>query len=247
MNGMAETFTLISGIFAKLLAGLPMTLALAIPSVLMGLVLAVGLALMCMSSNRFANLSARAFIYVFRGIPLLVLLFLIYNGLPQFRVFWKDLGIYGVVQNAMVCSLLALTLNSAAYGGEIIRGSLKSVPFGQIEAGRACGMSRWLLLRRIIFPIAIRQALPGYTNEIISMVKATTLVGLVTPVVEVMHIEIAMRAKTLALEGLLCAGVIFLILNNIIIRALAAYEYSLSPHLRPPPDAVAAKTQPVAA
>src|SRR5262249_31444458 len=147
--------------------------------------------------------SARAYVFVFRGSPLLVQMFLIYYGLGQFEavresIFWTFL------RQPFWCALLALTLNTAAYGSEIIRGGLQSGPKGQIDAATACGMSRSLAFRRIIFPLAVRQALPAYGNEFISMIKATALASIIT-MMEITGIAYKLISETYrGVEILIC-------------------------------------------
>src|SRR3546814_19495129 len=86
-----------------------------------------------------------------------------------------------VLREAYWVAIIAMTLNTGAYTPEIIRGGIESVPWGQVEAAKACGMNAWLRFRRVVFPLAIRQALPGYGNEIILMIKATSLASTITP------------------------------------------------------------------
>ena len=148
----------------------------------------------------------RAFVTAFRGTPLLVQIFLIYYGLGQFRPSLQFLGLWGFFREPYWCAILALTLNTAAYGTEIIRGGLQSVPYGQIEAARACGMPPWLVYRRVMLPIALRQALPGYGNEIILMIKGTSLTSIVT-LLEVTGIAQQIISQTYrAFEVFICAG-----------------------------------------
>lgn len=217
--------------FVQLLAGVPLLLQLAILSVSAGAVIGMLLALMIRSRIPPLYWFARSYIFVFRGTPLLVQIFLIYYGLSQFPVvrhsiFWPFL------REPYWCTILALTLNTAAYGAEIVRGGLQAVPHGQIEAARACGMSGVLLFRRIIFPIAIRQALPIYGNELILMVKATSLGSIVT-LAEVTGIAQRLIAETYrAVEIFVCAGVIYLAINFLLTRAIAFIEHRLSAHMR---------------
>ncbi|HEX8166658.1 MAG TPA: ABC transporter permease [Beijerinckiaceae bacterium] len=226
---MAETFM-------KLLEGVPLTLQLAFSSVALGAVLAMLLALMRMSGIAPLDWLARAYVFVFRGTPLLVQVFLIYYGLGQFRPALQELGIWWFFREPYWCALTALTLNTAAYAGEIIRGGLQSVPHAQVEAARACGMSRFLLFRRIVFPIALRQALPGYGSEVILMIKATSLASIIT-MMEVTGIAHKLISQTFrAVEIFVCAGAIYLILNFLVTRAVQALEWWLSPHLRQPPE-----------
>ena len=220
-------------IIPKLLAGLPLTLELAGPSILYGGVLALVLALAQRLEIPVIDWPIRGFVALFRGTPLLVQIFLIYYGLGQFRPTLQALGLWGLFREPYWCAILALTLNTAAYGSEILRGGLQSVPKGQIEAAQAAGMPPLLLLRRIILPVALRQALPAYGNEIILMVKGTSLASIVT-LMEVTGIAYGIISQTYrAIEVFACAGAIYLVLNFLITRALGWIEYRLSAHLRP--------------
>jgi octopine/nopaline transport system permease protein len=218
-----------------LLSGLPLTLKLAGGSILSGGVLALLLALMTLSGQPLLAWPARTFVFVFRGTPLLVQVFLIYYGLGQFRPTLQAWGLWWFFREAYWCALLALSLNTAAYASEIMRGAVLSVPHGQIEAGRAAGMGRFTLARRVVGPIALRQALPAYSNEIISMVKATSLASIIT-LAEVTFIAQKLISQTFrAVEIFVCAGSIYLILNIALTRAIVGLEYWLSPHLREAP------------
>jgi octopine/nopaline transport system permease protein len=221
--------------FLALLAGIPLTLNLAFASVALGAVVALALALMRMSGFPPLDWVARAYVFVFRGTPLLVQIFLIYYGLGQFRPSLQAMGLWTFFREPYWCALLALTLNTAAYASEIIRGGLQAVPYNQVEAARACGMSGFLLFRRIVFPIAVRQALPAYGNEIILMVKATSLASIVT-MMEVTGIAHKLISQTFrAVEIFIVAGAIYLVLNFLVTRVIAALEWWLSPHLRGAP------------
>ena len=228
-------FAFLAETWLALLAGLPLTLKLAGWSVLCGGALALVLALMTLSGRAVLVWPARAFVFVFRGTPLLVQIFLIYYGLGQFRPTLQAWGLWWFFREAYWCALLALSLNTAAYAGEIIRGAILSVPHGQVEAGRACGMGRITLARRIVGPVALRQALPAYSNEIVSMVKATSLASVIT-LAEVTFIAQKLIAQTFrAVEIFICAGSIYLLINIAVTRAILGLEYWLSPHLRVAP------------
>jgi octopine/nopaline transport system permease protein len=221
--------------FWQLVKGLPLLFQLASLSLVLGAALALLLAVMRESRIGPLDWFARSFIFVFRGTPLLVQIFLIYYGLGQFPEVRASF-LWPFLREAFWCALLALTLNTAAYGSEIIRGGLASVPLGQIEAGRAAGMSGLLLFRRIIAPIALRQALPAYSNEVILMVKATSLASIIT-LMEVTGIAQKLIAQTFrAIEIFIVAGLIYLTINLVITRVLLFIEYRLSPHLRDAPD-----------
>jgi octopine/nopaline transport system permease protein len=217
----------------RLLHGLPLTLQLAATSISAGFAIAIILAVSLHNGSTAATLPIRGYIALFRGTPLLVQIFLIYYGLGQFRPTLQAMGIWSFFREPYWCVILALTLNTAAYGAEILRGGLQSVPYGQVEAARACGMSGVALYRRIILPIALRQALPAYGNEIILMVKGTSLASVVT-LLEVTGIAHQIISQTYrAIEVFVCAGALYLTLNFIITRVLSGLEYRLSPHLRP--------------
>lgn len=223
-----------------LLAGLPLTFQLAAASIALGAIGALLLAAMRLSGQPLLDGPARAYVFVFRGTPLLVQIFLLYYGLGQFRPSLQAMNLWWFFREPYWCALLALALNTAAYASEIIRGGVLSVPYGQIEAGRACGMSRATLARRVVAPIALRQALPGYANEIILMVKATSLASVIT-LAEVTFIAQKLISQTFrAVEIFLCAGSIYLLVNFALTRAVAALEHRLSPHLRKGPDAAPA-------
>ncbi|TCV98345.1 ABC transporter permease [Biostraticola tofi] len=214
-----------------LLPGIPLTLALAFGSVLLGFFLALALALLRQSGLRLLDMIARAYVFIFRGSPLLVQMFLIYYGLGQFPAV-RDSLFWPLLREPYWCALLSLTLCTAAYASEIIRGGLQSVPYGQIEAAWSCGMTRLQVLRRIVLPVALRQALPAYGNEMISMVKSTSLASIIT-LMEVTGIAAGLIAETYrALEVFTVAGAIYLAINLVLTRLLQWLEYRLTPHLR---------------
>ncbi|MEN3931072.1 ABC transporter permease [Microvirga sp. W0021] len=220
-------------IFSKLLTGVPTTLQLAIYSVFMGFFFALCLALMSRSKIGPVSALARGYIFTFRGTPMLIQLFLIYYGMGQFRPFLQEINLWWFFRDVYYCAILGLTMNTAAYGAEIIRGGLQSVPHGQIEAARAAGMSGFTLYRRIIFPIALRQALPGYTNEIILMIKDTSLASLIT-LVEITQLADGLRSQTFRPVAVYtCAGVIYLLINFVVTWLVGRAEYRLNRHLRP--------------
>ena len=214
-----------------LIAGVPLTLQLAFYSIAAGAVFAVLLALMRLSGNRALDYAARGYVFVFRGTPLLVQIFLIYYGLGQFPEIRQSF-LWPFLREPYWCALLALTLNTAAYSSEIIRGGILSVPFGQIEAARACGMSRSLIFRRIVVPQGLIVALPAYGNEIILMTRSTALASVIT-LMEVTGIASKIISETFrAVEVFVCAGAIYLLLNFLISRAIALLERRLSPQIR---------------
>jgi len=224
-------FELMIETFPKLLSGLNLTIQLVTISLFLGFCLAIGLALLRLSNNTFLSFFAKTYVFYFRGTPLLVQIFLIYYGIAQFEII-RETFVWSFFKEAYWCGILALTLNTCAYSSEIIRGGIQSVAFGQIESAKSVGMSRFLLYRRIILPIAFRQALPAYGNEIILMVKATSLVSTIT-LMEVTGIARLIIAKTFSpVEVFIVAGLIYLTINFIVTRLVNFCEIKLTPYLR---------------
>ena len=167
---MNETWALVVDSFWPLLwAGLSATIPLALASFAIGLVLALGLALMRISANPVLSGIARSYISVIRGTPLLVQLFVIFYGLPSI----------GIVVDPWPAAILAFSLNVGGYAAEIIRAAILSVPKGQWEAAYTVGLSHTKSLTRIILPQAARVSVPPLSNTFISLVKDTSLASLI--------------------------------------------------------------------
>lgn len=212
----------------RMLGGLSLTLQLILGSLALGALVAFAVALLRLSGNRVVETLAAAYVFVFRGTPLLVQIFLVYYGLGQFELI-RDSFLWPFLREPYWCAILALTLNTGAYTSEVLRGAILSVPQGQVEAARACGMSRALAFRRIVLPVAIRQMLPAYGNEVILMVKATSLASTIT-LMEVTGIARRMIAQTFAVfELFIVAGAIYLVLNFIATRLIKFAEWRLTP------------------
>jgi octopine/nopaline transport system permease protein len=218
----------------RIVPGIPLTLQLAIGALFLGAVLGLAVALVRLSNVRPLVVGAWLYIQLIRSVPLLVLIFLVYYGLGQFQAVRASV-LWPLLKEPYWCALIALTINTSAYASEIIRGGLLSVPRGEIEAARACGMPRILLFRRIVLPVAIRQALPAYGNEMIAMVKATSLASLVT-LMEVTGIAASIASETYRpIEVFIAAGIVYLAINFLLTRAITQLEYRLTPHLRDRP------------
>ena len=159
--------------------GFFVTIELLVLACALGAALAVPLALMRLSHRRLLRWPAAAYMYVFRGTPTLVQLWVLYFGVGAFGA--EGLGpLWPVFRDAWTVGLMALSLNTAAYIAEVWRGGLANVPMGQIEAARAYGLSPITILRRIRAPQALRIAWPAYTNEVILLMKCSALVSTIT-------------------------------------------------------------------
>lgn len=222
-----------------LLKAVPMTLALFSLSVLTGGLLALVIVWMRVGDNPVLAAFAKGYIFVFRGSPLLVQMFLIFYGLGQFEVI-RNGFLWPFLREPFICAVLSLALCTAGYSAEIFRGGIRAVSPSEIEAARAIGMSGFLLVRRILAPVAFRHALPAYSTEIVLMMKSTALASLVT-VWEVTGVAQRLISQTYrTMEVFLCAAAIYLVLNFIVLQALAQLERSLSRHRRAVPPSVKA-------
>jgi arginine/ornithine transport system permease protein len=172
-------FDAIAENFPLYLSGLLTSLQLLTLSLAGGLLLAVPLAIVRTAFPGWPSRLVWLYTYVFRGTPMLVQLFLVYYGAAQFEIV-RDSWVWPLLSSATFCAWLTFTLNTAAYTTEIIAGSIRALPAGEIEAAKALGMSRGLMLRRIVLPAALRRALPAYGNEAIFMLHGTSLASTVT-------------------------------------------------------------------
>ena len=168
--------------FQLYLSGALATFELLLISLALGLLFAVPLGVLRSLTGGWATWVSRAiwlYTYVFRGTPMLVQLFLIYYGLAQFEAVRESFA-WPWLSSAWFCACLAFVLNTCAYTTEIVAGSIRALPAGEIEAAKALGMSRWVMFRRIVLPSALRRALPAYSNEAIFMLHGTSLASIVT-------------------------------------------------------------------
>ena len=157
------------------LSGVAMTLWLLVASIAIGGTLAVPLAVARVSSNPLLRMPVWFYTYVFRGTPLYIQLLILYTGIYSLQVVRDQPTLDAFFREGMNCTLLAFALNTCAYTTEIFAGAIRATPYGEIEAGRAYGMSTFTLYRRIILPSALRRSLPYYSNEVILMLHSTTV------------------------------------------------------------------------
>jgi octopine/nopaline transport system permease protein len=216
--------------FPILLKGLSSTLLIIAWSLPFGFIFGLGLAALRHSQNRYLAAAAKSYSLVFRGTPLLVQLFLIYFGLGQVSFIRENDILWWFFSEGFRCVIVALVLNDAAYFSEILYGGLTTIPVGITEAADSAGMSRWLRFRRIDFPLAIRQALPAYGNEIILIIKSTSLASTVT-VLDITGYAKRLMSETYAIiEIFFFAGALYLLLNMLMILALRLIERRLMAH-----------------
>ena len=233
-------FSIIFGNIDIYLEGLKNTILLVSISLMIGLVIAVPLAVLRTSKNILITAPIRAFVYFFRGTPLLVQIFIIYYGFGQFEALKSSL-LWPFFKEAYLCALLAFTLNTAAYTTEIIRGAIVATPHGEVEAAKAAGMSKMLMFRRIILPSAFRRALPAYSNEIIFMLHGSSLASVIT-IIDITGAARIINSRFYSpYEAFLTAAVFYLCLTFSIIWVIKKLEFRWSGHLRPQ-EVIAAET-----
>lgn len=225
-------FSIIFGNLDIYLEGLKNTAILVSISLMIGLTLAIPLAVLRTSRNYLVAAPIRVFVYFFRGTPLLIQIFLIYYGLGQFEVF-KASVLWPLFKEAYFCALLAFTLNTAAYTTEIIRGAIEGTPHGEVEAAKAAGMSKALMFRRIILPSAFRRALPAYSNEIIFMLHGSSLASVIT-IIDITGAARIVNSRFYSpFEAFLTAAVFYLCITFAIIWLVNKLEFRWYAHLRP--------------
>jgi polar amino acid transport system permease protein len=215
----------------RMVSGLWVTMLLVAISVPLGFVLGIGLAVARGSSNAVIRGASKAYVTFFRGTPLLVQLFLIYYGGGQIRGVLDGIGVWWFFREAIYCALFSFTLNTAAYQAEALRGAIQSLPKGQVEAGKALGLSRWPIFWKIVFPQALIVALRPLGNELIVMIKASAVASLVT-ILDLMGQTRIAFARSFDFTVYAMAAFIYLMLTETVRRIWNRLEAYLSRHLR---------------
>jgi len=216
----------------RLMSGTWVTIQITALSVVIGLCLAVPVALMRVAKSRMLSVPSYVFCFYFRGTPLLVQIFLIYYGSGQFVDLLQSVGLWQFFRQAYFCAVLTLTLNTAAYTAEILRGAIEAVPWGEVEAARACGMNTRVMYRRIILPKAFRLAWPAYTNEVVFLLQATSLVSIIT-VMDLTGVTRVISARSFAFyEMFIAAALIYLALVYGVLFVFRRIERRITSHMQ---------------
>ena len=219
-------FELIIKWMPKMLLGVQLTLELLAIAVVAGLCLAIPLGIARASRHWYVRAVPYAYVFFFRGTPLLLQLALVYYGLAQFDAVRKS-SLWPYLRDPYWCALLTMTLHTAAYIAEILRGAIHAIPVGEVEAARALGMSRRQALFHIILPRAARIALPAYSNEVILMLKASAVVYTVT-LFDIMGMTRTIIARTYEAMLFFClAGAFYLLITLLLTRIFRLVEHWL--------------------
>ena len=230
-NASPLDFWLVLEHWPMFLEGIGYTIVLVAVSLVIGGVLSLPLAVARANRTPIANQVIWAYVYLFRGTPLLVQLYIIYYGLGQFELV-RESFLWPVLREPLWCTLIAFVLNTTAYTTEIFRGAIEAVPYGEVEAAKAYGMSNWKRTTRIVLPNALRRALPAYSNEVIFMLHGSVVASTVT-IVDILGAGRILNSKYyLAYEGFLAAAVLYMLLVYVITRGFRVWERHWHAHLR---------------
>jgi octopine/nopaline transport system permease protein len=213
--------------FPKLLSAAVITLKLLSVSLIIGLFIGLFFAILRLNKNIFINRFAYGYSYVFRGTPLLVQIFIIYFGLGQIE-YLRSTVLWVILKEPYWCAIIAFALNTGAYTSEILRSAFQTIKPGIIEAGKSLGISNKVIFYKIQIPIAIRQSLPAYGNEIILMMKGTSLASTVT-IMDLTGVAKYIISTTFKpIEVFIVAGGIYLFMTFIIHNVIKFLEKKYS-------------------
>jgi len=222
-------FELMINSFPKLLSAATITLKLLSVSLIIGLFIGLFFAILRLNKNIFINKFAYGYSYLFRGTPLLVQIFIIYFGLGQIE-YLRTTFLWTILKEPYWCAIIAFSLNTGAYTSEILRSAFQTIKPGIIEAGKSLGISNKIIFYKIQIPIAIRQSLPAYGNEIILMMKGTSLASTVT-IMDLTGVAKYIISTTFKpIEVFIIAGGIYLFMTFVIHNIIKFLEkkYSFS-------------------
>ena len=220
-------FTIMASSLPKLLGATLVTLKLLSLSLFFGIFIGLLFAILRLSKNSLVSKFAYGYSYIFRGTPLLVQIFIIYYGLGQIEYF-RTTFLWVIFKEPYWCAIIAFALNTGAYTSEILRSAFQTIKPGIIEAGKSLGISNKIIFYKIQIPVAIRQSLPAYGNEIILMMKGTSLASTVT-LMDITGVAKHIVSTTYKpLEVFLMAGGIYLFMTFIIHNLIKYLEKKYS-------------------
>jgi polar amino acid transport system permease protein len=215
----------------KFINGFIVTVQIVSLSLVLGALISLPVTFGRLSRNPLAGVPSYAFVYFFRGTPLIAQTFLVYYGAGQFRPELQDIGLWWFFRDAFNCVIFTFSLNTAAYQAEILRGAIQNVEKGQSEAGESLGMPRWLVFWKIILPQALIVALRPYGNEIVLMIKGSAIASIVT-VYDLMGETRRAFSRTFDFQTYIWAAIIYLVMVEILRRLWDLLEARLTRHLK---------------
>jgi polar amino acid transport system permease protein len=213
------------------LKGLWTTISLVLICFVVGALVSIPIAFGRMAENSVARGLSFVFVYFFRGTPLIAQIFLVYYGFGEFRGAFESVGLWWFFRDAWYCAIFAISLNTAAYQAEILRGAIESVPRGQWEGARSLGLSPLVIFWKIVLPQAMIVALRPYANEIILMIKASAIVAIIT-VYDLFGETRRAYSRTFDFQTYIWAALFYLSIVEALRHATAWVERRLIRHLK---------------
>jgi arginine/ornithine transport system permease protein len=211
--------------------GVWMTLQLTAIALSVGFLIALPAGIARARRTPYASPAINAYVYLFRGTPLLVQTYLVYYGLSQFewiRTSWA----WTFLRDPWWCAVIAFSLNSGAYATEIIRGAIETTPKGELEAGRALGLAPRQVTRLLLIPSALRRALPQYGNEAVFMLHGSVVASVIT-LQDILGAGRTLNSRFyLAYEGILTAALLYMAITFLIVLIFRRLEWRYLGHLR---------------
>jgi arginine/ornithine transport system permease protein len=213
------------------------TMELLAISLLAGGLLTLPLTLMRVSRNRWVSTPVWLFTYVVRGTPLLIQVYFIYYGIAQLewvQAMWDTVWPWTLFKDPFFCAVAAFSLNTCAYTVEMLAGAIKETPAGEIEAAQAAGYSKWNMMFRLVLPSALRRTLPGYSNEVVMMLHATSLASVVPALYDLTNAAYAIyKTYYLAFQPFIVVAVLYFILTFALVYVFRLLERRFLAYLRP--------------
>ena len=213
------------------------TMELLAVSLLAGGLLTLPLTLMRVSSNRWVSGPVWLFTNVIRGTPLLIQVYFIYYGIAQLewvQALWDTTWPLTWFKEPFFCAVLAFTLNTSAYTIEMLAGGIRETPAGEIEAAQAAGFSKWNMMFRLVLPSALRRTLPGYSNEVVMMLHATSLASVVPALYDLTNAAYSIyKTYYLAFQPFIAVAVLYFILTFALVYVFRLLERRFLAYLKP--------------
>ena len=217
--------------------GLIATIELLAISLIAGALLTLPLTLMRVSSSKWLWWPVWLFTYVVRGTPLLIQVYFIYYGIAQLewvQALWDTHWPFTWFKDPFFCAVLAFTLNTCAYTVEMLAGAIRETPAGEIEAAQAAGYSKWNMMFRLVLPSALRRTLPGYSNEVVMMLHATSLASVVPALYDLTNAAYAIyKTYYLAFQPFIVVAVLYFVLTFALVYVFRLLERRFLAYLRP--------------
>ena len=217
--------------------GFVATMELLAVSLIAGALLTLPLTLMRVSRNRWVHGPVWLFTYVVRGTPLLIQVYFIYYGIAQLewvQALWDTHWPFTWFKDPFFCAVFAFTLNTCAYTVEMLAGAIKETPAGEIEAAQAAGYGKWNMMFRLVLPSALRRTLPGYSNEVVMMLHATSLASVVPALYDLTNAAYAIyKTYYLAFQPFIVVAVLYFILTFALVYVFRLLERRFLAYLRP--------------